>query len=260
MIFMKAVNYIYSSVLFFSCFFVQAQDSILLKPKWQNHFSQTENPKYARLTLDQFDQKFKYGEYYDGLLVYRDSTIASKEVKIKFRGISDLCDMFSAIEYSAVNKWGEVAYNFAHQDKRALKMFVFTDITFLWQVVRKSNKVGGTLNHWSIMILNGPFFATRQLYTMKLETGKMLNVESDYIQKYEDPVIGRLDIFGAFNFKKNMGKVVADNEELASKVLNEEEGYKKTNVLKIFIEYNQWVKQQNPQRYEQSLKFPKIRY
>lgn len=236
----------------------KAQDSVLLNPKWKDYFARTENSKYAMTTSSQFDQIFKYGEYYDGLLIYRDSTRTSEEVRIMYKGIVDLCSKLADLE---IGKWehGKMR-TLLGRNKRELKMFVFHDITFILEVTRKDYKwVNASPQTWSLLILNGPILITRHFYLSSATSNGQRILEDSAIQKYEESLASSLDTFGGFNFKKAMSTAVAENTEMVGKVQSGIEGYTKKDALKIFIEYNEWVKQHDNEKFIESLKLPKIR-
>lgn len=226
-----------------------AQDSVLLSPKWQQVFSDASRLEYISLELADFDKKFQRGELYDGLIIFKDSAKQSLEINIMYSGIIDLCDINKPIR--GKNLRTPRGYEISKKD---VLYFVFHDLIFALDVTRKEYAVSFSDNkYWSVLLVDGPVRFTKGYYLNKMSSGSVLEIDAGRIQKGETPIGSDPDIFGGFNFKKFAVKTFSDYKELADKIVAEQEGYKKKDALKIMLEYNDWVKRENPDAFRESL-------
>jgi len=122
--------------------------------------------------------------------------------------------------------------------------------------------------HFLLKIIDGPFSLYRWYYEILEQSKARLKIDSD------QPLTGTVDLSfsekdlqthnygvtpeGEFvdlsslkmltSFRKNMSKLVADDEELARKIRNKEKGYGYYDIERIIREYNEWYLKNHPTR------------
>jgi hypothetical protein len=240
-------NLLFLAVLFISLPGI-AQDSVLLLPKWQEYFARVSKPEYANYTAASFNSKFGYGEYYEGLIIFKDTTKQSRAVRIQFPGINDLCNPLKPLTVKAEKSTGTFDIS-----KKDIRHFVFGDFTFAF-----ADAIYGRPKHftppsqWSVIIIDGPIRFSKHFYTVTFSSGGTSQVDGGNIDKLGNSLGSGLSTVGGLSFKKSMTKKFSDHKELADKIATEAEGYTKKDVLNIILEYNNWVKAQDPQTYRKS--------
>ncbi|HYC84697.1 MAG TPA: hypothetical protein VEB86_05715 [Chryseosolibacter sp.] len=248
---MKTKDLTFIMLLIGSCYVASAQDTVLLSPKWQKVFTEASRAEYLTFEPADFDKKFKRGELYDGLIIFKDSTKQSLPLRILYSGIIDLCDLKKPIRGKDMKI--ATGYEIAKKD---IKYFVFHDLVFAYEIVRKDYAVSFDNKYWSMLLIDGPVRFTKGFYTSSSSAGTM-EIGGARLQKGEETIGSDLATMGGFGFKKFGTKTFADHKELADKIAAEQEGYKKKDAAKIIFEYNDWVKQQDPAAYRESLMLKK---
>jgi len=114
--------------------------------------------------------------------------------------------------------------------------------------------------HFFLEVIDGPISLYQWYYEPESRTSERVKIDEDNVLNSEidlsfsendltkEQIIIKLDNkpinFSALkfitNFKKNMSKLVEDNEELSRKIANREEGYQLQDDQKIILEYNVW--------------------
>jgi hypothetical protein len=229
-----------------------AQDTLLRYNRWQDFFKDYTKEQYAHFKNEQFNKKFKYGESYNCLVIYKDSTRAAIEFKMPFVSIESLCD--PKVNLEGKNYKGNGTHSIP---KKEVRYFVFDDVPFVFDnIVRKHYSiVGPTYHYWSVVLIDGPIRYTKNFSITTFSSGVTTSGGLGTIQKYEDDIGSDIDILGAFSFRKWAAKTFADYPELAAKIAAEQEGYSKKDGLKIITEYNEWVRKSDPEAFKKTMIF-----
>lgn len=247
---LKSMKYIFILVFLLPIYQTIAQDTSLYSEKWQSYFSDYAKEEYATFEVEDYNKKFKVGEYYNCLVVFKDSAKSPMEFKVRFKSIQSLCNPKEKIEGDSYNLVNGYAF-----DKNDLKFFVFHDISFVFDgIVRKQYKYPSSTNYWSVVLIDGPIRFTKYFYTMVTTSGS-LDVGVGRIQKYEDDLGSSLLGMGGFNFKKFAAKSFSDHTELVTKIEAGEAGYTRQDALKIITEYNEWVLQADQNQFKETMLF-----
>lgn len=230
-------------------FSANGQDTLLLSRKWQAFFREYDRSAQAKYTSVDYNKKFMLGQYYEGLIIFKDTTQASRPIMLAYPGFENLCDPKQKLlgTYDRPDLPYEI-------DKKIIKYFVFHDLLFAFDDLnRRKVKFAVPPAFWSALILDGPVRITKHAY-MTVYGGKALKAESGVIYKNEDSIGTDVNSVGGLSsFKKFGAKTFADYPDLAAKIANEQPGYLKNDILKILMEYNAWVQRENPEAYEKSL-------
>jgi hypothetical protein len=238
-----------SLLVTFLCFLTcNGQDTVLFSTKWQTFFREYDRSSLANHTSVEYNKMFLFGQYYDGLIIFKDTTRLSLPMMIVYPGFENLCDPRQKLQgmHHHVNQPYEI-------DKKNVKYFVFDNLIFAFDDLnRRKVKLAVPPNFWSLLILDGPIRITRHSYVSSYG-GKITRVDGGNIYKDDDSIGSDLYSFGGFSFKKFGAKTFIDYPELANKIATEIPGYLKKDALKIIQEYNEWVKREDPEAYERSL-------
>jgi hypothetical protein len=240
----KPLLLIVALLCFLTC---HSQDTVLLSPKWQTFFREYDRSPLANYTSVEYNKKFVFGQYYDGLIIFKDTTRQSLPLMIAYPGFEYLCDPKQKLQgmHHRVNQPYEI-------DKKSVKYFVFSDLLFAFDDLnRRKVKLAVPPNFWSVLILDGPIRITRHSYISSYG-GRVTKADGGTIYKDDDSIGSDLYTLGGFSFKKFGSKTFVDYPELANKIATEQPGYLKKDALKIIQEYNEWVKRENPEAYEKS--------
>jgi hypothetical protein len=239
-------------IAFVFCFSAAtAQDTLLQSKRWQDYFADYNKEQYVNFEFEDYNKKFKYGEYYECLAVFKDSTQTPLLYKVQFKSIQDLCNPKSNLDGKDMRR--AQAYSVSKSD---LKYFVFHDLTFVIDnIVRKQYKVPFRPKSWSVLLIDGPIRYTKYFESSTLSSGAVSNIGVGRLQKYEEDLGSDPQYIGGFGFKKYATKAFSDYPELSAKIAAEEEGYKKKDAVKIIEEYNRWVLQKSQEEFKKTMMF-----
>lgn len=136
--------------------------------------------------------------------------------------------------------------------KNRLAYFVLDDMIFMNdkkdKVVKDNSNFKGK---WGVLIINGPASITRYLQVDPVNESLFV---SDVVKKGDEVIasVGEEQLKSFINGTKNILKIVSDNQAIADKVSNKEEGYTSDDYKKILLEYNESIKQKDPSSFAAS--------
>lgn len=185
-----------------------------------------------------------YNKVYEILLIFRDNRPSEKwqfTFKSSEYALKDLLDPRKELQLLK----GGVTRSISKDD---LEYFILGDIVFENSRKKEIKKYVGGKGLWGIQKINGPIKVVQKYLKRAEENGYFLD---------EDIRINSEAIsWNPLKWKEEMAAYIADYKELSQKVLDKEEGYRKKDQNKIIIEYNSWVKENDPQRFK-SATYPK---
>lgn len=195
-----------------------AQNNPLAKEKWQNLINST----YFSATSASIEKNLVYGSWYSGLLIYQDGT--AKETSI----------CITSFHHLSLPNGRLKTTNFGEITKNDLKAFIIGD--FYW--IKKANR-------WGVAKIKGPLsiFMTYN----KLEIAETYLVNEDSEQALVEVL--------SSGFRKKMKVLVGDCTAMMRSIENKEEGYTYSpkNVTKLLHEYNEWIRINDPNRYQSAM-------
>jgi hypothetical protein len=253
------MKYLGFSILFLLSVGCCAQDSVLNNRKWRTYF---ENNSYKeneyKLTGIQIEANYGSDRFYPALLVFREPGFVSVEHELLFLSVADLIDPLTPLRVK--NRLQGGTYNVNKED---LEVFVFDNHLF-------RRFAAGPYNldsPWGIVFLNGPFLCLKTFrpnpYSKKYdEDFRTLKYNETYQQYSRNEKTNGGDPNepeGNIRFKQRMIIDFKGYDEMIAKIENDMEGYRQEDRLKMLLEYNEWIKQNEPERYRAAV-FPKTYY
>lgn len=189
---------------------------------------------------------------YQGLAIFKTGKI--EEINLKYQNQLTLSNTKDPLllygdEYVEKEKTDDSAISFI--DKNELQSFVIGDQLWLPKTLKNKTK-------WALIFVQGPLSSF--IIYEKPTASKMGGVGNPgsatanpdenrklYLQKFGEETMQNILI----GFRKKAAKLVADNNDLSSKISAKEKGYGASNQDRIAAEYNQWFKESNPDQYSQ---------
>lgn len=227
------LNYFFLFVVFFSAVSVCTAQSLLETEKWKTFFEEKSYLKKAtELTDDNFweiDGSYTYYNDYTLLIIFMNG--ASEELNWQYDGLPNLLDK----KRSLLDK------NFERLEKQNIAYIVFDNY-----LLRNSNMGNSIAGDFMFVLAEGPLSIYREYYSSPITPE---NTASGFLYRKEGKVVSD---FYIGKFEKKAAKLVGDYEELAEKIRSKKAGYFNTeaDMLRVAREYNQWVKEKYPYRYE----------
>lgn len=206
---------------------------LLETEKWKAFFEEKPYEQRALAIDDEtfwdVDQKFTYHISYPLFLIYEDQS--SVEIQWTYEGLNNLL----------YKKHTLVDENFERYEKANIAYMVFDTLLL------KNPMVGNAIDgDFMIVYKRGPMSIYREYYTSPIERGNIQSAFAIYHLSEKE------DNFQLGAFEKKASKIVGDCEELAQKIKDKIIGYRneEDDIIRIAVEYNEWVKANYPYRYE----------
>lgn len=234
------MRFLWLLILFVTRYSMADGQSIQDDPKWNSYLQSITafNQSIYEITGKQFNDQYSKSNYYDILLVYLDGTWT--EEKVVFLGIVDLCDRQKPLNIKRRDR-DEVS----PMPKSKYAFFVF-DNRYTFKFTSPGTGTSSTAT-WGIVYLSGPIYCMKSF----TQPDPSFDISERHTTCKKDRVIGSNVIMDNYfgGFKSSFSKYVKEDTELADKITNDVEGYRKENKVTILQEYNAWVKQTDPELY-----------
>ncbi|MEP1093903.1 MAG: hypothetical protein ABJG78_02270 [Cyclobacteriaceae bacterium] len=207
--------------------------NLLETEKWKKFFS--EKPylkKGAEITDDKFweiDESYTYYQNYTLLIIFSNG--ATEELKWQYDGLPNLLN----------KKQPLLDKNFETLEKQNIAYIVFDN--YLLRNSKMGNAISGD---FTFVLCEGPVSIYREYYSSPITPE---NTASGFMYRKEGKIVSD---FYLGKFEKKAAKLVGDHSELAEKIRGKKAGYFNTeaDMLRIANEYNLWVQENYPYRYE----------
>ena len=205
----------------------------LEEAEWVKFFNDRAYEEKVKMVTDEsfweIDATYTYYTSYPLLLIYSDGVAV--EIEWQYDGLNNLI----------YKKHTLLDANFERYEKANIAYMVFDG--WLLKNGMVENMIDGD---FMFVYKKGPISVYREYYTSPVERN---NIESALtVYHLSEPV----DNFYLGSFEKKAAKLVADFPDLAAKIKDRIIGYRNSedDLLRIAGEYNEWVKQKYPYRYE----------
>jgi len=200
---------------------------------WKTFFA--EKPylkKGAEITDDKFwkiDASYTYYTNYKLLIIFTNGV--SEELNWQYDGLPNLLDKKKAL----------LDKNFERLEKENIAYIVFDNY-----LLRNSNMGNAIAGDFTFVLCEGPVSIYREYYSSPITPE---NTVSGFMYRKEGKTVSD---FYLGKFEKKAAKLVEDYPTLAEKIRSKKAGYFNTeaDMLRIANEYNQWVKENYPYRYD----------
>ena len=195
-----------------------AQTDPLSKAEWKEVITKT---NFSEET-SQVEQQLQYGNWYSGLLLYKDGSV--KETTICITSFYHLSQQKGRLKTT----------NYGQVSKSELSRFVIGD--YMW-----ANKAG----IWGIVQMKGPLCS--MIAYQEDETPSIYLIDEQGNWATESDI--------ASGFRKKMKLLIGDHLLLAQKIDEKASGYRYSaeNFANIINEYNEWIRVNDPNRYQKAI-------
>lgn len=235
-----------ATILFSSPTLLYGQE-FYFKPEWKQYLDQSDlRSRLAGLYYqDNPLQELISGYFYEVLVAFKDRDRKDLHGRIKFTSFLDISNHRN--ELRVQKKMGDgYAATFRSINKEDIQ-FVMLDRRFLFKPLRIREDVYSTSDpDLCFVVINGPI--CYYFYPQYLSSSD-LAFNSNRMHRDMKFFGSEPTSMGGFNFKKNASRLFADYPQLAEKIRQRQEGYKKKNGYEIIVEYNEWVKETDPERF-----------
>lgn len=223
-----------------------AQQGSDLYQRYQEQFMRVDHR--SRIRMEEFNlpvlgaqtPQLNYTRVYDLLLIYADGRPA-KQYQFSFASAEQ---RFGDLLNPDIDLRVMEAGTMLRLDKRDLAYMVLDDIVFVCDTNRKSAYTG----HWGLLGVNGPLRIIRWFHFWR---------NSGEITEQREVFMGDKQVLQYTGWKEEMTTLMADYPALVEKINNREEGYRRDDESRIIMEYNRYVREQDPERfYEAAMPAP----
>jgi hypothetical protein len=229
-----------------SAFCLKAQE-FFFKPGWKDYLDQSDlRPKLGRLYYQENPlQELVSGYFYEVLIAFKDREREDLHGRIRFTSFLDISNYRVPLKVQEKQGNGYIAA-YKDIDKRDVQ-FLILDRRFLFKPLRIREDVYSFDDPYlCFVVVNGPicyYYYPKYLSDSNLSFN-IHKMHRDMVNFGSQPTS-----MGGFNFKKNVSAKFEDHPELANKIRTGMDGYKKKEGYDIIVEYNEWVKENDPDRY-----------
>jgi hypothetical protein len=246
------------AVAILSSYLSFAQDTIVTQQKWRGIFEDAGfKEEYYKLTGGAFDKTYLKNNFYTILVVFRDPMMKSIEGQVQVKSLLDLCDPASPLQLRRQLQNGTYEVS-----KSELETFIFDKYIFRRETPGPYN----FSDAWGIVYLNGPIYSLKTFGLSKYSSGTegyatikfkhtLQNMKDETSLSYNDLHKVQSNI----RFKARMRMDFKEAPELVQKIEADTEGYGKPDYLKMILEYNEYIREHDPERYNASI-YPKVRF